>query len=135
VVQRTECRKKHLCASEPVFGFGEENAAIVTVLCALYQVSAQSAPVAVRAGASIYISADVYHSTINTSWEPLRLLVVYTPAGPERLLRDIPGWRLSQAVCSDRTDGLITLVHIIIYTTHKDLYNQYNTSLYGFGKN
>ena len=45
----------------------------------------------VRPGASIYIPADVYHSTINTGWEPLRLLVVYSPAGPERLLRDIPG--------------------------------------------
>jgi oxalate decarboxylase/phosphoglucose isomerase-like protein (cupin superfamily) len=48
-------------------------------------------PVLVHAGASIYIPADVYHSTINTGWEPLRLLVVYSPAGPERLLRDIPG--------------------------------------------
>jgi oxalate decarboxylase/phosphoglucose isomerase-like protein (cupin superfamily) len=47
--------------------------------------------VLVRAGASIYIPADVFHSTINTGWEPMRLLVVYSPAGPERLLRDIPG--------------------------------------------
>lgn len=48
-------------------------------------------PVRVRPGASIYIPADVYHSTVNTGWEPLRLLVVYAPAGPERALRDIPG--------------------------------------------
>lgn len=48
-------------------------------------------PVHVRPGASIYIPADVYHSTLNTGWEPLRLLVVYSPAGPERLLREIPG--------------------------------------------
>ena len=48
-------------------------------------------PVKVKAGASIYIPADVYHSTLNTSWEPMRLLVVYSPAGPERLLRDIAG--------------------------------------------
>ncbi len=47
--------------------------------------------VTVRAGASIYIPADVYHSTLNTGWEPMRLLVVYSPAGPERRLRDIPG--------------------------------------------
>jgi oxalate decarboxylase/phosphoglucose isomerase-like protein (cupin superfamily) len=47
--------------------------------------------VAIRPGASIYIPADIYHSTVNTGWEPLRLLVVYSPAGPERLLRDIPG--------------------------------------------
>ncbi len=48
-------------------------------------------PVTVRPGASIYIPADIYHSTLNTGWEPMRLLVVYSPAGPERLLRDIPG--------------------------------------------
>ena len=51
-------------------------------------------PITVRAGASIFIPADVYHSTLNTSWEPMRLLVVYAPAGPERLLRDIPGSRV-----------------------------------------
>jgi oxalate decarboxylase/phosphoglucose isomerase-like protein (cupin superfamily) len=54
-------------------------------------------PITVRAGASIYIPADVYHSTLNTSWEPMRLLVVYSPAGPERLLRDIPGSRVIPA--------------------------------------
>jgi oxalate decarboxylase/phosphoglucose isomerase-like protein (cupin superfamily) len=48
-------------------------------------------PVQVRAGASIYIPADVVHSTVNTGWEPMRLLVVYSPAGAERDLRDIPG--------------------------------------------
>jgi oxalate decarboxylase/phosphoglucose isomerase-like protein (cupin superfamily) len=48
-------------------------------------------PIHVRPGASIYIPADIYHSTLNTGWEPMRLLVVYSPAGPERLLREIPG--------------------------------------------
>jgi oxalate decarboxylase/phosphoglucose isomerase-like protein (cupin superfamily) len=51
-------------------------------------------PVKVRPGASIYIPADIYHSTLNTGWEPLRLLVVYAPAGPERILRDIPGCKV-----------------------------------------
>jgi oxalate decarboxylase/phosphoglucose isomerase-like protein (cupin superfamily) len=51
-------------------------------------------PIQVRPGASIYIPADVYHSTLNTGWEPLRLLIVYSPAGPERLLREIPGCRV-----------------------------------------
>ena len=51
-------------------------------------------PVHVRPGASIYIPADIYHSTLNTGWEPLRLLVVYAPAGPERILRTIPGCRV-----------------------------------------
>lgn len=48
-------------------------------------------PVKIRPGASMYIPADVYHSTINTGWEPLRLAVVYSPAGAERGLRDIEG--------------------------------------------
>jgi oxalate decarboxylase/phosphoglucose isomerase-like protein (cupin superfamily) len=51
-------------------------------------------PVKVSAGASIYIPADVYHSTLNTGTEPLKLIVVYSPAGPERLLREIPGARV-----------------------------------------
>lgn len=51
-------------------------------------------PVKVRPGASIYIPADIYHSTLNTGWKPMRLLVVYAPAGPERILRDIPGCKV-----------------------------------------
>jgi oxalate decarboxylase/phosphoglucose isomerase-like protein (cupin superfamily) len=50
--------------------------------------------VPVRPGACIYIPADIYHSTLNTGWEPLRLLIVYAPAGPERLLREIPGCKV-----------------------------------------
>ena len=42
-------------------------------------------------GSSIYIPADVFHSTVNTGKEPMRLIVVYSPAGPERLLRELPG--------------------------------------------
>lgn len=48
-------------------------------------------PVPVRPGASIYIPKGVYHSTRNTSWEPLRFVVVYAPAGPEKVLRELPG--------------------------------------------
>jgi oxalate decarboxylase/phosphoglucose isomerase-like protein (cupin superfamily) len=42
-------------------------------------------------GVSIYIPADIYHSTVNTGTETMKLIVVYSPAGPERLLREIPG--------------------------------------------
>ena len=48
-------------------------------------------PVHIRPGASMYIPADVFHSTINTGWETLRLLVVYSPPGAERGLREIEG--------------------------------------------
>jgi oxalate decarboxylase/phosphoglucose isomerase-like protein (cupin superfamily) len=48
-------------------------------------------PVKVGPGVSIYIPADIYHSTVNTGKEAMKLIVVYSPAGPERLLREIPG--------------------------------------------
>jgi oxalate decarboxylase/phosphoglucose isomerase-like protein (cupin superfamily) len=51
-------------------------------------------PVEVSPGSSIYIPADVYHSTVNTGTETLKLIVVYSPAGPERLLREIPGCKV-----------------------------------------
>jgi len=55
-------------------------------------------PVKVNAGSSIFIPADVYHSTLNTGTESLKLIVVYSPAGPERLLREIPGCNVVPAV-------------------------------------
>ena len=48
----------------------------------------------VHPGASMYIPRGVDHSTINTGWEPLRLIVVYAPAGAERVLREIPGGKI-----------------------------------------
>ena len=47
------------------------------------------APVKVGPGTCVYIPADVYHSTLNTRSETMQLIVAYSPAGPERLLRDI----------------------------------------------
>jgi oxalate decarboxylase/phosphoglucose isomerase-like protein (cupin superfamily) len=54
-------------------------------------------PIKVSAGSSIYIPADVYHSTVNTGTETLKLIVVYSPPGPERLLREIPGCKVKPA--------------------------------------
>jgi oxalate decarboxylase/phosphoglucose isomerase-like protein (cupin superfamily) len=54
-------------------------------------------PVKVGPGASIYIPADIYHSTVNTGTGPMKLIVVYSPAGPERLLREIPGCQVIAA--------------------------------------
>jgi oxalate decarboxylase/phosphoglucose isomerase-like protein (cupin superfamily) len=44
----------------------------------------------ITAGMLVHIPADVYHETINTGWEPLKLLAVYAPHGPEALLRAMP---------------------------------------------
>jgi len=48
----------------------------------------------VRAGDTIHIPADVYHETINRGWRPMTLIAVYSPSGPEALLRADPGCHL-----------------------------------------
>jgi len=53
--------------------------------------------VRVRPGASIYVPRGVYHSTMNTGWEPLRFVVVYAPAGTENVLRTLPDVRIVPA--------------------------------------
>ena len=45
----------------------------------------------VTAGMLVHIPADVYHETINTGWEPLKLVAIYSPHGPEAILRAKPG--------------------------------------------
>jgi oxalate decarboxylase/phosphoglucose isomerase-like protein (cupin superfamily) len=45
-------------------------------------------------GCTIYVPESRYHSTLNTGDEPMQLFVVYSPAGPEVALRDLPDFRL-----------------------------------------
>ena len=47
-------------------------------------------PFPVRAGDVLYISAGVFHSTINTGWEPIRLIAIYNPGGSELGLAELP---------------------------------------------
>jgi oxalate decarboxylase/phosphoglucose isomerase-like protein (cupin superfamily) len=44
----------------------------------------------IGAGETIYIPTAIYHSTINTGWEPLRLLALYNPGGAEVDLTALP---------------------------------------------
>jgi oxalate decarboxylase/phosphoglucose isomerase-like protein (cupin superfamily) len=44
-------------------------------------------PVEIGAGDCIYIPEGVYHATQNTGWEPLRLIIAYTPPGPGEVFR------------------------------------------------
>ena len=53
--------------------------------------------VGIRPGAMIYIPRGVFHSTMNTGWEPLRFVVVYAPAGTEKVLRSLPDVRIVPA--------------------------------------
>jgi len=44
----------------------------------------------ITAGDMVYVPEGVEHGTVNTGWEPLVLLAVYAPPGPEDVLRDLP---------------------------------------------
>lgn len=48
----------------------------------------------VRAGCTIFVPESRFHSTLNTGDRPMRLFVVYSPAGPEEMLRELPDFRL-----------------------------------------
>ncbi len=54
------------------------------------QMVADGAPFPVRPGETIYVPTAVFHSTVNSGWEPLRLLAIYNPGGPERALTTLP---------------------------------------------
>jgi len=44
----------------------------------------------IKPGSAVHIPPDVYHETINTGWEPLKMIAIYAPPGPEALLRTFP---------------------------------------------
>jgi oxalate decarboxylase/phosphoglucose isomerase-like protein (cupin superfamily) len=50
-------------------------------------------PFPIRAGDTIYVPVAVFHSTLNTGWEPMRLLALYNPAGAEKALEGLPDFR------------------------------------------
>jgi oxalate decarboxylase/phosphoglucose isomerase-like protein (cupin superfamily) len=51
-------------------------------------------PFPIREGDAVYIPANTLHSTYNTTWRPLRLVVVYTPGGAETGLDGLPDARI-----------------------------------------
>ena len=50
-------------------------------------------PFPVKAGDTIYVPTAVFHSTMNTGWETLRLLAIYNPGGAEKVLEGLPDFR------------------------------------------
>src|SRR5579871_2055801 len=50
-------------------------------------------PFPVKAGDTIYVPTAMYHSTLNTGWQPLLLLALYNPGGPERVLEALPDFQ------------------------------------------
>jgi oxalate decarboxylase/phosphoglucose isomerase-like protein (cupin superfamily) len=55
------------------------------------------APFSIRAGDVLYIPAGVYHSTLNTGWEPMRLIALYNPGGSELALMELEDFRETPA--------------------------------------
>jgi oxalate decarboxylase/phosphoglucose isomerase-like protein (cupin superfamily) len=47
----------------------------------------------VGAGDCIYVETAQFHSTLNSGWEPLRLLAIYNPGGAERALAELPDFK------------------------------------------
>ena len=56
----------------------------------------QGVPVikAVGPGCTVFVPESRFHSTLNTGAVPMQLFVVYSPAGPEKLLRELPDFRI-----------------------------------------
>jgi oxalate decarboxylase/phosphoglucose isomerase-like protein (cupin superfamily) len=50
-------------------------------------------PFPIKPGDTIYVPVAVFHSTLNTGWEPMRLLALYNPAGAEKVLEGLPDFR------------------------------------------
>jgi oxalate decarboxylase/phosphoglucose isomerase-like protein (cupin superfamily) len=50
----------------------------------------------VSAGCTVFVPASRFHSTLNTGAGPMQLFVVYSPAGPELVLRELPDFRQLQ---------------------------------------
>jgi oxalate decarboxylase/phosphoglucose isomerase-like protein (cupin superfamily) len=49
--------------------------------------------VEVGPGCTVYVPESRFHSTLNTGIVPMQLFVVYSPAGPELMLRALPDFR------------------------------------------
>jgi oxalate decarboxylase/phosphoglucose isomerase-like protein (cupin superfamily) len=47
----------------------------------------------VTPGNTVYVPTGVFHSTRNTGWEPMRLLALYNPGGPEKALEGLPDFQ------------------------------------------
>ncbi|GAC1327037.1 MAG: hypothetical protein NVSMB26_00210 [Beijerinckiaceae bacterium] len=51
----------------------------------------------IGAGSLVQIPKGAYHSTFCTGWEPIRILSVYSPPGPEATMRSSPEFKVLPA--------------------------------------
>jgi len=76
---------------------GEEEVIYVVSGEGVQTVGDGTEPFPIREGDAFYIPKDTLHSTYNTTWRPLRLLVTYTPGGAETGLDGLPDARILPA--------------------------------------
>lgn len=57
------------------------------------QMVADGEPFPIRAGDVMYIPTGVFHATLNTGWEPMRLIAIYNPGGSELALKELEDFR------------------------------------------
>lgn len=48
-------------------------------------------------GCTVFVPESRFHSTLNTGDELMEIFVVYSPAGPEKVLRELPDFRMIPA--------------------------------------
>jgi oxalate decarboxylase/phosphoglucose isomerase-like protein (cupin superfamily) len=51
-------------------------------------------PFEIREGDAVHVPTAAFHSTLNTGWRPLRLIVTYVPGGEEQALTGAPDFGL-----------------------------------------
>jgi oxalate decarboxylase/phosphoglucose isomerase-like protein (cupin superfamily) len=51
----------------------------------------------ISTGDLVHIPADIFHATMNTGWEPLKMIAIYSPPGPEAILRQLPDCKIVPA--------------------------------------
>jgi oxalate decarboxylase/phosphoglucose isomerase-like protein (cupin superfamily) len=84
---RGHARHNHPAAEEVIYVISGE----------AMQMVADGEPFPIREGDAVHIPAGVYHSTHNTTWRPLRLIVTYTPGGEEKALEAAPDYGRHEA--------------------------------------
>lgn len=50
-------------------------------------------PFPVGPGQAVLVPKGVWHSTFNTGWDPMTVLAIYAPGGPEEVFPSLPSFR------------------------------------------
>ena len=64
-------------------------------------------------GCTVFVPESRFHSTLNTGTGPMQLFVVYSPAGPELVLRDPAGFPHHSKVRRERSTSMKRIGRVI----------------------